>query len=277
VIGRYALGVAAALGAGAAYNTGQLAQKIAVNRLSPPEGAGGGARSPLFVRLLRSPVWLSGFAVVLFLGTPLNVVAALWLGPAILPGLMSLGLVVLAVGAVKLAGEKLGAADIAGIALVMAGLALVGLSRLRIDVAGAGIQEPALLRRLAIFTLCTTALAAAAWTRGARGHPRLEPARHRRHAARLPGRQREPDRADPDGPPADRADPRLPGRLPGFGALGLVLPGRGGGCSAHPRGRRAARRPAGSGPFLSTGVPDHGWTRGTLRGMLNAFSCRRNA
>jgi len=174
VIGRYALGVAAALGAGAAYNAGQIAQKIAVNRLPTQGGPARGLRSSLFMRLLRSPVWLAGFAVVVIIGTPLNVVAALWLGPAVLPGLMSLGLVVLAVGAVRLAGEKLGAGDVVGIALVIAGIVLIGLSRLRVDVASASLHEPALLGRLGIFTLCAASLAAvllaaAARTSGARG------------------------------------------------------------------------------------------------------------
>jgi hypothetical protein len=174
VIGRYALGVAAALGAGAAYNAGQLVQKIAVNRLPEPGNAGGGLRSSLFVRLLASRLWLAGFAVVFFAGTPLNVVAALWLGPAILPGLMSLGLVVLAVGAVTVAGEHLGAGDVAGIALVMTGIALIGASQLRIDVGAAGLRAPSLLARLAVFTLCTATLgtvllAIAARTHGARG------------------------------------------------------------------------------------------------------------
>lgn len=172
MIGRYALGVCAALGAGAAYNAGQLVQKIAVSRLPAPDA--GGLRSGLFVRLLASRQWLAGFAVTLLVGTPLNLVAALWLGPAILPGLMSLGLVVLAVGAVTVAGERLGAADVAGIALVMAGIALIGTSRLRIDVSDAGLQAPAVLRRLAVFTLCTASLGTAllttaARTRGARG------------------------------------------------------------------------------------------------------------
>ena len=174
MIGRYALGVAAALGAGAAYNAGQLAQKIAVDRLPEQAPGAGRLRSSLFARLLRSPVWLAGSALVVFLGTPFNVVAALWLGPAVLPGLMSLGLVVLAVGAVTVAGEKLGAADVAGIALVMAGILLIGLSRLRVDVASASMHETALLARLALFTLSTASLAAAllaaaARTRGARG------------------------------------------------------------------------------------------------------------
>lgn len=178
MIGRYAIGVLAALGAGAANNAGQLAQKIAVNRLAPAktpaEPATGRLRSSLFVRLLGSRLWLAGFAVVIVVGTPLNLVAALWLGPALLPGLMSLGLVVLAVGAVKVAGERLGAPDIGGIALVMAGILLVGLSQLRVDVASASMREPAMLGRLTAFTLCSSAVAAAlvavaARSRGARG------------------------------------------------------------------------------------------------------------
>jgi drug/metabolite transporter (DMT)-like permease len=119
-------------------------------------------------------VWLLGFAVVVFVGTPLNLVAALWLGPAILPGLMSLGLVVLAVGAVTVAGEQLGAADVAGIALVIVGIVLIGLSRLRVDIGAEGLHAPDLVARLAVFTLCITVLAgvllvAAARTRSGRG------------------------------------------------------------------------------------------------------------
>lgn len=178
MIGRYALGVLAALGAGAANSAGQLAQKIAVNRLAPAKAPAepptGRLRSSLFVRLLGSRLWLAGLAVVIVVGTPLNLVAALWLGPAVLPGLMSLGLVVLAVGAVTVAGERLGAPDVGGIALVMAGILLVGLSRLRVDVASALLREPGLLGRLSAFTLCSSAAAAAlvavaARSRGARG------------------------------------------------------------------------------------------------------------
>jgi hypothetical protein len=174
VIGSYALGVAAALGAGAAYNVGMLAQKIAVGRLPAADGIAGRLGSSLFVRLLRSPLWLAGIAAVIVVGVPLNAVAAFWLGPAILPGLMSLGLVVLTVGAVTVAGERLGAADVAGIALVMGGIALVGSSRLRIDVGAAGLHTPAMIVRLAVATLCTASLAAvlllvALKTRGGRG------------------------------------------------------------------------------------------------------------
>jgi hypothetical protein len=168
VIGRYAAGVAAALAAGAAYNAGQLAQKVAVNRLAAAP-AGMEPRATGFVGgLLRSPLWLAGFAVVVLVGTPLNILAAAWLGPAILPGLMSLGLVVLAVGAVTVAGERLGPADIVGIALVMAGTALIGLSRLAVDVFAAALHSPALLWRLAAFTAATTALGAVGLAVGAR-------------------------------------------------------------------------------------------------------------
>lgn len=169
MIGRYAAGVAAAIAAGAAYSAGQLAQKIVVNR---HDDAAAGRRG-FVARLLGSPLWLAGFGVVVLVGTPLNVVAAAWLGPAILPGLMSLGLVVLAVGAVTLAHERLGAVDAAGIVLVMAGIALIGLSHLDLDVAAADLRAPSLLARLALFTAGTSVLgillAAAAAGRGAGG------------------------------------------------------------------------------------------------------------
>jgi drug/metabolite transporter (DMT)-like permease len=177
VIGRYTLGVLAALGAGAANNLGQLAQKIAVNRLPEPDATGGRLRSGLFVRLLASRLWLAGLAVVLLVGTPLNVVAALWLGPALLPGLMSLGLVVLAIGAVTVAGERLGPVDLVGIALVMAGIVLTGLSRLQVDVVPSDIHEPTLITRLTAFTLCTVALAFALLAIATRVHGARGPLR----------------------------------------------------------------------------------------------------
>jgi hypothetical protein len=52
------------------------------------------------------------------------------LGPALIPGLMAAGLIVLVLGSIWILGEKLGAAEIAAIALLVLSITLLGLSRL---------------------------------------------------------------------------------------------------------------------------------------------------
>jgi hypothetical protein len=85
--------------------------------------------------------------------------------------------VVLAVGAVTVAGEQLGAADVAGIALVIVGIVLIGLSRLRVDIGAEGLHAPALVTRLAVFTLCITVLAGVLLVAAARAHGACGPLR----------------------------------------------------------------------------------------------------
>jgi hypothetical protein len=170
VIGSYAAGVASALAAGAAYNVGQLAQKVAVNRLGA-DFRGACAPAALSSSPRLAPL-AGGFAVVLFAGTPLNVVAALWLGPPSC-GLMSLGLVVLAV---RSGDRGRRAARSRRHRRHRAGDGRHRPRRrepLRIDVSEAGLHAGD-LARLAAFTLCTASLgtvllAAAGRTRGARG------------------------------------------------------------------------------------------------------------
>ncbi len=151
----YSLGVFAAIVAGAAFNLGMVIQKVAVKRVG--DGAG------LMRQLVRSPVWLAGFAVQFIIGTPLLVLAQATLGPAIVPGLMTTGLIVLAVGAVVLAHETLGPKDVAGILLVMGAVTLFGLSRLSVDMKAVDLYDAAFLVRLVAFTAVVAAFSAACY------------------------------------------------------------------------------------------------------------------
>jgi len=146
----YWIGIAAAITAGIAFNLGILIQKLAV--MKTPGRAG------LMRRLVRSPLWLSGFALQFFVGMPLNMLAQAKIGPAIIPGLMAVGLIVLAIGAVRLAGERIGMADAAGISLVIAAVISFGLSRMSVDMQLVDLYEPAFLVRLGAFTLFVAAL-----------------------------------------------------------------------------------------------------------------------
>lgn len=109
-------------------------------------------------QLVRSPLWLTGFALQFIIGMPLNMLAQSKIGPAIIPGLMAVGLMVLAVGAVRLAGEAFSFCDVAGISLVIAAVIIFGLSRLAVDMQSIDLYEPAFLLRLGFFTFVVAAL-----------------------------------------------------------------------------------------------------------------------
>jgi drug/metabolite transporter (DMT)-like permease len=148
---RYALGITAAIIAGLAFNVGLLIQKAAVGR-APKD-------KPLMRSLLKSPVWISGFVLQFILGTPLYTLSVGLIGPAIVPGLMSVGLVVLALGAVLVQKERLALKEIAGIALVVAAVALFGFTRLSIDVHAVSMKDPGLLVRAGLFSGALLAIA----------------------------------------------------------------------------------------------------------------------
>ena len=125
----YLLGVATAIFCGTCMQTGILLQKKVVNDMSPEE------REQHFLRtLLKNPRWLTGLTLEYGLGTVTFMTAQSLIGPALVPGLMASGLIVLAVGSVKLIGETLSFSEYAGIALAIAGIALLGLSELEIGV-----------------------------------------------------------------------------------------------------------------------------------------------
>ena len=146
----YLIGVTAAIIAGIAFNLGMVIQKLAVMKASRETG--------LMRQLVRSPLWLTGFAVQFIVGMPLNMLAQSKIGPAIIPGLMAIGLIVLIIGAVRLAGESFDSGDIAGILLVIAAVTVFGLSQLSVDMQSIDLWEPAFLLRLGLFTVVVAAL-----------------------------------------------------------------------------------------------------------------------
>ena len=146
----YLIGVAAAVIAGIAFNLGMVIQKLAVMKTS--------RETSLMRQLVRSPLWLTGFALQFIVGMPLNMLAQSKIGPAIIPGLMAIGLIVLTIGAVRLAGESFDSGDIAGILLVIAAVTVFGLSQLSVDMQSIDLWEPAFLLRLGLFTVVVAAL-----------------------------------------------------------------------------------------------------------------------
>ena len=80
-------------------------------------------------------------------------IAIIFIGPAIVPGLMSVGLIVLALGSVKMLKETLGKEEIIGILLMIVGVSLLGLSNLSIDVSTFNILNSGFIIRLVVFTI----------------------------------------------------------------------------------------------------------------------------
>jgi drug/metabolite transporter (DMT)-like permease len=142
--GRYWLGAFLAVAAGVVFNAGILMQKIAVGN---SEGGAG-----LMRRLVKSPLWMWGLVVQIAVGSPMNMLALSLIGPVIIPGLSSIGLVVLALGAVRFAGERLRVGEIAGIGLVMAAVTVFGLGGMSVNMREAGLYETAFLVRLSVFS-----------------------------------------------------------------------------------------------------------------------------
>ncbi len=118
----YFIGVLLAIGAGISNNLGTLLQKKVIN--DRPIGAKVG-RS-----LLKTPLWMLGLLLQLALGTAFFMLAIDMIGPALTPGLMAAGLIVLAVGAVKLIGEQMKREEYLGIILMVLAIAFLGFSEL---------------------------------------------------------------------------------------------------------------------------------------------------
>jgi drug/metabolite transporter (DMT)-like permease len=106
-------------------------------------------------RLMRNPVWVTGFVFGLGGGTAAYMLAQSMIGPALTPGLMAGGLVVLAVGSVRMNQETLNASEITGIGLMMVGILCLGLSGLGINSkqVQATLADRHALIRIALFTL----------------------------------------------------------------------------------------------------------------------------
>ncbi|MBN1836147.1 MAG: hypothetical protein JW820_09880 [Spirochaetales bacterium] len=169
----YAAGVLYAVASGICHNLGLLLQKRAVNNLSPEEREAG-----FFARLLRRPLWLLGLATNFGAGTVFFLLAQVRIGPALIPGLMASGLIILVLGSASIAGDRLAGAEIAGAVLMAAGIALLGASRLAIDLREYDVLARGFLRRAALFsgaalfTGAALVMALAAYAVQRRGGPR---------------------------------------------------------------------------------------------------------
>ncbi len=141
----YWLGVILALLAGSTTQLGSVFQKKAVNEVS---------RESEFMRsLVKRPTWLLGVILSFGVSSIFFLTAQAFIGPALIPGLMAFGLIVLVLGSVKIVGEKLKTEEILGILLMITGTFLLSMSGLSIDIIETNVLEFGLLIRTIIFTI----------------------------------------------------------------------------------------------------------------------------
>ncbi len=144
----FLIGILLGITAGVCLNVGFILQKKAVNDLSAE------ARSKKLIgTLLRKPIWLLGLVVQILGSAVLVMIAQFFIGPALLPGLMASGLIVMAIGAAKILNETLKRAEYIGIALMILAIVFLALTGLVVDVEGTNLLDPGFLIRVSIFTV----------------------------------------------------------------------------------------------------------------------------
>ena len=153
--GNYILGVSLAILCGVLINGGLLCQKKVINDL-PKED-----REKRYMRaLIQKPLWLTGFLLEFIGGAVTFMLAQNYIGPALVPGLMATGFVVLVIGSIWILGETLNKLEYLGILLLFFGVALLGLSALEIhnETVREALSDSDAVFRIIVFTVAMFAL-----------------------------------------------------------------------------------------------------------------------
>jgi hypothetical protein len=140
----YIYGVLFAVASGISNNIGTVLNKKVVNEIPNKEER--------FIRqLIRSPVWLLGILLQLAVGSVLFIIAVAFIGSALVPGLMAIGLIFLAIGAVRIVHERLNRSEWLGIVLMIGAITMLGFSGLSVSITLDYTTTP-LLTRILVFT-----------------------------------------------------------------------------------------------------------------------------
>ncbi|MHA1687884.1 MAG: hypothetical protein ACTSUN_00860 [Promethearchaeota archaeon] len=147
----YTLGIILAITSGAVNNLGILFQKKVINdHVEDPE---------FLKSLIKNPTWVFGLLLQLVIGGAiLYMIAQVLIGPTLVPGLMSVGLIVLVIGSTRILKERLRWMELVGIFLMGIGIIILSLSGLSIDLSVYDILEVGFLTRLMIFTIIITSI-----------------------------------------------------------------------------------------------------------------------
>ncbi|WXG43715.1 MAG: hypothetical protein WED04_06700 [Promethearchaeati archaeon SRVP18_Atabeyarchaeia-1] len=150
----YLIGVLAAILGGSISSVGVILQKRVVNKVHS-----GDKEKKFFRSLVKNPVWLLGLILGTFAPAVFVITAQLYIGPALTPGLMSAGLIVLAIGSVRINNEHLDRSDYAGIILMIAAIFFLGESQLAVpmkdfDLNAQWVLTNSIIYGLILFALC---------------------------------------------------------------------------------------------------------------------------
>ena len=140
----YSIGVLLAILGGFSHYLGLILEKYVINKM-PDE-------VKLMKTLVKEPLWLFAIFVRFGIGSILFIFAQIVIGPAITPGLMASGLIILAIGSIKILGEKLNYSEIAAIIVMIIAVTFIGLSGLSIEISEENFLDPAFLVRMFIST-----------------------------------------------------------------------------------------------------------------------------
>jgi multidrug transporter EmrE-like cation transporter len=144
----YIIGVVFAILAGTIASSGNILQKNAVNKI-PKE-----KRDEKFMRtLVKSPSWVIGTIMCYVISAVFMLLAQNSIGPALIPGLFASGLIVLAIGSVKLIGERLKTVEFFAVILIVIAVLILGLSELDISADEIGTIDLFLMIRIIIFSI----------------------------------------------------------------------------------------------------------------------------
>lgn len=149
---RQALGILAGILSGLVFTSSSIAQKRAIDSI--------GAGAPLFRNLVKSPLWLAGFAASFAIGAPLNMAAYMAIGPTLPPALSAISLAAVPILARVFLGDRPPARSYAGAAAVALAVACIGLSGLAIAPESVDWLDHSFLLRAAIAVSCAAAVSA---------------------------------------------------------------------------------------------------------------------
>ncbi|HUX99888.1 MAG TPA: hypothetical protein VMV49_10060 [Candidatus Deferrimicrobium sp.] len=141
----YWIGILIALLSGSSNNFGIVLEKKALNKL--PEGKKVGRH------LLKNPLWLTGFIFNIVITTFLGFTAQLLIGPTLVPGLEATGMIILAIGSLKILKEDIKIQEVMGILLMIIAIFFISFSKLSIDLNTYNLATLGFLTRSIIFTV----------------------------------------------------------------------------------------------------------------------------
>ncbi|MHA1670412.1 MAG: hypothetical protein ACTSV5_07510 [Promethearchaeota archaeon] len=140
----YWIGVLLAVLGGFSHYLGLILEKHIISKM-PDE-------AKLMKTLVKDPLWLFAIFIRFGIGSILFIFAQIIIGPAITPGLMASGLIILAIGSIKILGEKLNFIEIVAIIIMIIAVTFIGLSGLSIEISEENLLDPAFLVRMFIST-----------------------------------------------------------------------------------------------------------------------------